>query len=186
MKTFTGQTTVRSIEETTRLAMALARLLQAGDVVCLYGQLGAGKTYFTKGLVAGLGGDGQAVTSPTFVLMQIYGEAPAEAAAGRTMRLPVYHFDAYRLRSGQDLVDIGSDETLDGDGVSVIEWADRVDEALPPDRFDVRLTPDGETVRRVRLSGLGDRAAAVVARLADEGLIGRCEDGCCRHEGQAL
>ena len=160
MKTCTAETTAQSIEETQRLAAALAVLLTPGDVLCLYGQLGAGKTYFTKGLVAGLGGDGEAVTSPTFVLMQIYREG----------RLPVYHFDAYRLHAAQDMLDIGSDECLDGDGVSVIEWADRVAEAMPRTRIDVHLTPTGATERRIRLVGHGLHAATIVAHLVRDGL----------------
>ena len=157
---FTASTVSRSVAETQRLAAALASLLAPGDVVCLYGELGAGKTYFTKGLVAGLGGDGDEVTSPTFVLMQTY--------AART---PVYHFDAYRLRSGQDLVDIGSDDFLGGDGVSVIEWADRVAAALPATRIEVRLSAGGPTVRRVRLTGLGVRPSDCVRRLVADGLL---------------
>jgi tRNA threonylcarbamoyladenosine biosynthesis protein TsaE len=160
MTTRTARTTSTSVGETQRLAGALAELLAPGDVVCLYGQLGAGKTYFTKGLVAGLDGDADAVTSPTFVLLQVY-----EA------RMPVYHFDAYRLRSGRDLVDIGSDEILAGDGVSVIEWADRVADALPRDRLEVHLGALGGDARRLVLRGAGPRAARCVDRLAERGLV---------------
>jgi tRNA threonylcarbamoyladenosine biosynthesis protein TsaE len=184
MKIVAAETVAHSIEDTQRLAAAVAAQLQPGDVLCLYGQLGAGKTYFTKGLVAGLGGDAEAVTSPTFVLMQIYGdklevqaghdsgEPSSGDSTGRepSPRLPVYHFDAYRLRSADDLLDIGSDETLSGDGVSVIEWADRVAEAMPPDRLDVELTPTGATERRIRLTGHGAHMAAVVAQLTKQGL----------------
>lgn len=155
-----------SLDETTRLAAALAAHLEPGDVISLRGQLGAGKTYFTKGLVGGLGGDPARVTSPTFVLMQIYGDAAEEAAPGRRQpRMPVYHFDAYRLACGGDLVDIGSDDALDGAGVTVIEWADRVADALPGERFDIRIEPAGPERREFHLLGLGDRPAAIVRRL---------------------
>lgn len=160
MTTFTATTVSRSVGGTQRLAAALAALLAPGDVVCLYGELGAGKTYFTKGLVAGLGGDGADVTSPTFVLMQSY-----------AARLTVYHFDAYRLRSAQDLVDIGSDDFFGGDGVSVVEWADRVADALPPERIEVHLATTGPTERQLRFLGVGVRAAERVRRLADDGLL---------------
>ncbi|MBN2582615.1 MAG: tRNA (adenosine(37)-N6)-threonylcarbamoyltransferase complex ATPase subunit type 1 TsaE [Planctomycetes bacterium] len=146
--------------ETQRFATALAQRLVAGDVVCLYGQLGAGKTYFTKGLVGGLGGAADEVTSPTFVLMQTY-----EA------RLTVYHFDAYRLTDSAQMRDIGSDETFYDDGLSVVEWADRVPEALPPERYDVRLTVRGETSRLIEIAGLGPRQAETVAFLAAKGLF---------------
>ena len=163
MTTRSARATSHSVGETQAVAAALAALLGPGDVVCLTGQLGAGKTYFTKGLVAGLGGDAAAVTSPTFVLMQIY-----EA------RMPVYHFDAYRLGSGRDLVDIGSDEILSDEGVSVIEWADRVADALPAERIDLDLRATGATDRELRLAGRGARAAGVVSELARRGVVTLC------------
>ncbi len=141
--------------ETQRRAAALAELLRAGDVVCLTGQLGAGKTYFTKALVSGLGGQADEVTSPTFVLMQTY-----------QARLTVYHFDAYRLSGGRQMRSIGSDEIFYGDGVSVVEWADRVVEALPPERFDVHLIATGPTRRRLEITGRGRHQAQCVACLA--------------------
>lgn len=164
MKTVAACGISRSVAETHRMASALAEGLRGGDVVCLYGQLGAGKTCFTKGLVSGLGGDPDAVTSPTFVLMQVY-----EA------RVPVYHFDAYRLHSGQDLVDIGSDEILADDGVSAVEWADRVADALPAERIEVRLAALGPTERCVRLVGVGSRAAESVAALVRRGVVEACQ-----------
>jgi len=163
MSTFTACATSGSMAETQQLAACLAERLGPGDVVCLYGHLGAGKTCFTKGLVAGLGGAADDVTSPTFVLMQVY-----EA------RLPVYHFDAYRLSSGRDLVDIGSDEILCDDGVSAVEWADRVADALPPERIDVHLEVAGESERRIRVTGLGPRQADCVAGLAEDGILSAC------------
>jgi tRNA threonylcarbamoyladenosine biosynthesis protein TsaE len=144
----------RSVEETQLLAARLAPLLAPGDVLCLFGDLGAGKTCFTKGLVAGLGGDPDECTSPTFVLMQIH---PG--------RLPVYHFDAYRLRAARDLLDLGSDEILSLDGVSVIEWADRVPEALPVDRLEIHFAVAGPTARALRFLGRGPRPAALVREL---------------------
>ena len=163
MTTFAACGTSGSVAETQHLAARLAAQLAPGDVVCLYGQLGAGKTYFTKGLVAGLGGDADRVTSPTFVLMQVY-----EA------RLTVYHFDAYRLGSGQDLLDIGSDDILQGDGVSVIEWADRVADALSAQRIEVHLEAAGENERRIRIAGLGSHEAQCVTALAGDGMLSVC------------
>jgi tRNA threonylcarbamoyladenosine biosynthesis protein TsaE len=148
------------IDQTQQCAAALAARLVAGDVVCLYGQLGAGKTYFTKGLVRGLGGDADEVTSPTFVLMQVY-----EA------RLTVSHFDAYRLTSSAQMLDIGSDETFAGEGVSVVEWADRVPEALPAERYEVHLTVRGPTRRFLEIIGYGRRQADTVAFLVSQGLF---------------
>jgi tRNA threonylcarbamoyladenosine biosynthesis protein TsaE len=166
-----------SLDDTTRLAAALAAHLDPGDVICLSGQLGAGKTYFTKGLVGGLGGDPTRVTSPTFVLMQIYGDVLAETAPGAAgLRMPVYHFDAYRLTSGGELVDIGSDDALDGDGVTVIEWADRVADALPPERFDIRIESTGAERREFHILGLGRRLAAIVRQLIEQQVAVAAED----------
>lgn len=99
---------------------ALAATLRRGDVLGLCGDLGAGKTHFVKGLTAGLGASAD-VTSPTFTLIHEY-------IGGR---LPLYHFDFYRLEDEDDALKIGLDEYLDGDGVCVIEWADKFPDLLP-------------------------------------------------------
>lgn len=113
---------------------ALAEELSAGDVVALCGQLGAGKTHFTKGIVSGVGA-GETVTSPTFALVNEY----------RTGRLPVFHFDFYRLDEAEELLAIGWDDYLDEAGVVIVEWADKFPELLPEDtlRFDLSIREDG-------------------------------------------
>jgi tRNA threonylcarbamoyladenosine biosynthesis protein TsaE len=125
-------------EETTAAGEALAPTLVAGDVVALYGELGAGKTCFTQGLVRGLDVDVRA-TSPTFVLVNEY-----------RGRLPVYHVDAYRISSLGELLDLGLLDLLGGDGVTIIEWADRAESLLP-----------GRAVR-VRIEGVGDEPRTIV------------------------
>jgi tRNA threonylcarbamoyladenosine biosynthesis protein TsaE len=110
-----------SPSETERAGREFASDLPAGSVVALVGQLGAGKTQFVKGLVAGLGTPAE-VTSPTFTLVHEY-------LGGR---LPVYHFDFFRLEDRQSAERIGLDEYLFGDGISVIEWADKFPELIPP------------------------------------------------------
>jgi len=155
-----AQILCRSVEETQRLAARLAPLLSPGDVLCLFGDLGAGKTCFTKGLVAGLGGDPDECTSPTFVLMQIH-----------RGRLPVYHFDAYRLHAARELIDLGSDEILSADGVSVIEWADRVPEALPADRLEIHFAVAGLAARALRFVGHGPRPAVLIGELIALGAL---------------
>ena len=119
---------VTSAAATEALAERLGAQLQPGDCLAYYGDLGAGKTTFTKGLARGAGYEG-AVSSPTFVLMHIY-----EA------RLPIYHFDAYRLRNSADLYNIGADEYLEGDGVVCLEWSERTEDILPAQRLELRLT----------------------------------------------
>lgn len=116
----------------------LAEDLQPGDVVALTGGLGAGKTHFTKGLVQGLGGS-EEVTSPTFTLVHEY----------RSCRLPVFHFDFYRMESREEVLAIGWDEYLDAGGVCVVEWADRFPELLPPGTHWLALEADGAG-RRLR------------------------------------
>jgi len=134
-----------SPEETLALGRRLGRALQAGDVVALAGPLGAGKTHLVKGIAEGLGlADSRDVTSPTFVLVNEY-----EA------RLPVYHFDAYRLTGADQLLEIGCEEYFAGQGVSLVEWADRVTAALPPDHLWIDIKPTGPTDRRLHLQAAG-------------------------------
>jgi len=130
--------TSRSPAETQALGERLGARLAPGAVVACTGLLGAGKTCFLQGLARGLGVTTD-VTSPTFVLINQY-----------RGRLPLYHFDAYRTGSLTELVDLGLEEMLDGDGVTVIEWADKLLPLLP-----------ARTIR-VHLSGLGDEPREIV------------------------
>lgn len=130
--------TSRSPAETQALGERLGARLERGAVVACTGELGAGKTCFLQGLARGLGVTSD-VTSPTFVLINQY-----------RGRLPVYHLDAYRTGSLTELVDLGLEEMLDGDGVTVIEWADKLQPLLP-----------ARTIR-VHLSGLGDEPREIV------------------------
>jgi tRNA threonylcarbamoyladenosine biosynthesis protein TsaE len=138
----------------------LAALLFPGAIVALVGQLGAGKTHLVRAIAEGLGiADRRAVTSPTFVLIQEY-----------DARLPIYHFDAYRLKKPRDFADLGVDEYFAGDGVCLIEWADRVTDVLPPDHLRITLTITGECSRRIELEGFGERYEQLVTRLASGGV----------------
>ncbi|HLF13847.1 MAG TPA: tRNA (adenosine(37)-N6)-threonylcarbamoyltransferase complex ATPase subunit type 1 TsaE [Bacteroidota bacterium] len=122
-----------SEEETVAAGGRLGRLLKAGDVVAIFGDLGAGKTRFVRGICRALG-TVRAASSPTFTLLHEY-HAPG---------LAVYHFDFYRIASASELAGIGFAEYLDrGDGVCVIEWADRVEPFLPADRYEVRMRAGG-------------------------------------------
>jgi tRNA threonylcarbamoyladenosine biosynthesis protein TsaE len=133
----------------------LGRLLFPGAVVALVGPLGAGKTHLTRAVAEGLGiADSRAVSSPTFVLIQEY-----------RARLPVYHFDAYRLRGEGEFFDLGAHEYLEGDGVCLIEWADRVPGCIPAEHLRIELTVTGETSRRATISGHGEAYEAMVRAL---------------------
>jgi len=145
-----------SADETRALAAALGALLMPGDVLCLIGDLGAGKTTFTQGLAVGLGlPPEEPVNSPTFTLI-------SEHPGGR---VPLYHFDVYRLLDSSGLYDLAFDEYLSGDGVVVIEWADRITDALPSDRIDILLTASSPDRRQLEMSAHGARAKAIVGAI---------------------
>ena len=128
-----------SAERTAAAGAECARRARGGDVFALTGDLGAGKTQFVKGFVAGMGSDAD-VTSPTFTLIHEYSGG----------RLPVYHFDFYRLETADEVARLGLDEYLFGDGACVIEWADRFPELLPRGTRWISLTAHGETERVIR------------------------------------
>lgn len=151
-----GDTITTSSADQTRLAGALlGGVARSGDVVALSGGLGAGKTALVQGLAQGLGVLGH-VPSPTFNILLVH--------AGE---LPLYHFDLYRLERPEQLVDIDFWETLESDGVSAIEWADRFPGELPCDRLDVTLEPVDDTTRVVRISGTGSRSSALARAWVD-------------------
>jgi tRNA threonylcarbamoyladenosine biosynthesis protein TsaE len=129
----------RSPEETQAIGERLGARLVAGSVVACTGELGAGKTCFLQGLARGLGVTGD-VTSPTFVLVNHY-----------RGRLPVYHLDAYRTGSLTELVDLGLEEMLHGDGVTVIEWADKLLPLLPARTIPVHVSGLGDEPREIRM-----------------------------------
>ncbi len=132
----------RSVADTHRLAAELAPLLMPGDVLCLEGELGAGKTHFVKGLAAALSIDPKTVHSPTFTLIHEY--------SGNNM--PLYHFDFYRIRDSREAVDIGVEEYFYGDGISCIEWPGRVASLLPADALWLRIEVVSATFRKMTLS----------------------------------
>ncbi|MCE9531123.1 MAG: tRNA (adenosine(37)-N6)-threonylcarbamoyltransferase complex ATPase subunit type 1 TsaE [Planctomycetes bacterium] len=145
----TKQVDVQSLAETEALGRRLGELLFPGAVVALIGPLGAGKTHLVRAIAEGLGiRNPMAVTSPTFVLIQEY---PA--------RLPIFHFDAYRLKGPQEFIDLGVHEYYDAGGVCLIEWADRVEEALPADYLRIDIEPLDEQRRRFHFTARGEAYA---------------------------
>jgi tRNA threonylcarbamoyladenosine biosynthesis protein TsaE len=155
----------RSAAETHALAQRIGGLLRAGDVVVLEGELGTGKTVFAKGIAVALGIT-EPVVSPTFTVVREY-DAP----------LPMVHVDVYRLDHLQELHDLGFDDLVGSDAVTVVEWGDHVSALLPADRLDVRLEPgDGDDDRVVAIDSSGgswvarrDALTAVVERSAGVG-----------------
>jgi tRNA threonylcarbamoyladenosine biosynthesis protein TsaE len=131
-----------SVAETEAIAAELARSFHGGEVVALHGDLGAGKTQFVRGLVRGLGGEPRSVSSPTFVLLNVYD----------TGRLTVYHLDAYRTSGEEDFEGIGFTELLDQGAVVAIEWPQRVPGLLPSQTWHVTLTPLDEFRRDIEIT----------------------------------
>jgi len=139
-----------SVEQTMAVGAAVARAVLTGDMIALIGELGAGKTQFVRGLAEGLGLDPSRVSSPTFVFMQEYNPPPPEVSqgsSGEARSLVITHVDAYRLAGEDDLASIGwegdGEELRDG-AVLVVEWADRITDALPADRLEVNIAHLGE------------------------------------------
>ena len=151
----------RSPGETHTLGRHIGSALQRGDNLALIGDLGAGKTILTKGVFSGLGGDADEVTSPTFVLM-----------ARHEARLTLYHFDAYRLSGPNEMLEIGADDFLYGNGACIIEWADRVAAALPADRLEIHMSIAGESERGICFIPTGPRSEALAARITSGGPTG--------------
>ena len=142
-------------EETRLLAESLGRLLKPGDVIALIGRLGSGKTLFAQGLARGLQvPESYYITSPTFAIVNEY---PG--------RIPFYHLDLYRIAGASELVDLGLDELLYGEGVAAIEWAERLGKGLPKERLEVHLTFTGETSRSVTFQAIGESMQERLARL---------------------
>jgi tRNA threonylcarbamoyladenosine biosynthesis protein TsaE len=133
----------------------LGERLFPGAVVALVGPLGAGKTHLTRAVAEGLGvSNPAAVNSPTFVLIQEY---PA--------RLPIYHFDAYRLSGPREFAELGVDEYFRGDGVCIVEWADKVQSTLPADRLWIEIEIVDEKRRRFHISAFGESYRDLLTRL---------------------
>lgn len=140
--------------DTDALGAMLADAAEPGLVVGLIGPLGAGKTRLVRATATALGADPSSVSSPTFVLIQEY-----------FGRLPVYHFDTYRLRDERAFADLGADEYFSGDGVCFVEWADRVASELPRDVLRIEATVLAPTARRFRITASGPVSQRVLSRL---------------------
>ena len=137
--------------ETHALGQWLAGQLQPGDVIFLHGDLGAGKSELTRGIARGLGIQG-IIASPSFTILNVY----------ETGRLPLYHFDWYRLESSEELYELGMEEYLESEGVAVVEWPDRCPEAWPKTRLDIELECRGDMEREIRLLPRGGFRQIVV------------------------
>ncbi len=134
------QYTSRSEEETMFIAQEFAKKVKEGDVICLYGNLGAGKTRFVSGFVRHFGLSENEVSSPTFTIINEY-----EAL------IPIYHFDCYRLEHVQEALEIGAEEYFFGDGVCIVEWPEKISDILPPDSKKIKIETTGNNERKITI-----------------------------------
>ncbi len=144
-------------EQTEHIGELLGKRLERGDVVCLYGDLGAGKTSLAFGIAMGLDVQEQYITSPTFTLVNEY-----------KGRAPFYHIDLYRLKDPRELDGIGFEEYIDSDGVTVIEWAERAEDELPEERLSVYLSYVSENSREIGFLAEGERYEKLLAGLKED------------------
>jgi tRNA threonylcarbamoyladenosine biosynthesis protein TsaE len=142
-------------EATEALGFQIGTRLQAGDCLCLTGTLGAGKTLLAQGIARGLAVT-DPVTSPTFTVLQVY-----------QGRLPVYHYDLYRLHRSEELIDIGFDEYSGPGGVTLIEWPDKFPESMPAEALWVELSPESDgQARRITFTPHGGRYRCLLKELS--------------------
>jgi tRNA threonylcarbamoyladenosine biosynthesis protein TsaE len=155
MFTATRTIDLPDLEATLSLGRQLGRMLFPGSVIGLVGPLGAGKTHLVRAIAEGLEiASSRIVSSPTFVLIQEY-----------DARLPIYHFDAYRLPGVREFLDLGAHEYFAGQGVCLIEWADRVSGCLPSEYLRIELEPISEFSRRATFAAAGEEWAEIVRQL---------------------
>ena len=139
---------------TAALGAALAEVLPDGTTVALCGTLGAGKTRLVQAIAEAAGVDRRDVLSPTFVLIQEHHG-----------RRSIYHIDAYRVRDEDEFEALGPEEYFEGDGLVLVEWADRVADCLPPERIEIRIEVTGPNSRRFEIISIGQRYTTVIERL---------------------
>lgn len=146
-----------SPEQTWRIGEMLGSRLKPGDTLCLYGDLGAGKTNFAYGIAQGLNVREQYITSPTFTFVNEY-----------QGRVPFYHIDLYRLEDHGELENIGFEEYIESDGVTVIEWAEKAEDDLPQERLSVYLSYVNEKNRELGFLAEGERYQNLLAELRQD------------------
>ncbi len=147
-----------SVKDTLRTGSRIARFLRPGDIICLEGEIGLGKTIMAKGLALGLGVEAFKVTSSSFVLIREHTEG----------RLPFYHFDLYRLRDPLEIASLGYEEYFYGDGVSAIEWPQRLGCLMPKECLLVKLNYKGPNERILNFSGTGQRYKELIDKINED------------------
>jgi tRNA threonylcarbamoyladenosine biosynthesis protein TsaE len=147
-----------SAAETRNIGRAIAKNVLPGDILCLVGQLGSGKTMLTKGIASGLRLNAEKVISPSFVLIREHWQG----------RLALYHFDLYRLNDPEDILALGYEDYLYGNGVSVIEWAERLEYLLPREFLKIELTFKDKSKRVLKFSAQGKHYKDLLGRIHED------------------
>ena len=147
----------KSVNNTLAIGRAISKNLQLGDIICLFGQLGSGKTVLTKGIAQGLRIKKEKIISPTFVLIREY-----------KAKFPFYHLDLYRLKEPRDILNLGYEEYLYNEGITVIEWADRLKYLLPREYLKIELFIKSNSQRLIEFSALGKRYEELLGSLKNK------------------
>lgn len=147
-----------SVNDTLDFGKKIAKRLQKADIICLFGRLGSGKTVLTKGIACGLGIARREIVSPSFVIIREY-SGP---------RAPLYHFDLYRLKAPKDVVLLGYEEYLYNDGITVIEWADRLKYLLPQEYLRIELFVKSHSKRIFKIKAAGERYKELLDKLHED------------------
>ena len=144
-----------SVNDTLRIGRQIAKQLKPSDIIVLFGDLGSGKTVLTKGIARGLGISVSNIISPSFVLLRQYTKG----------KLPLFHFDLYRLAKPKDIAGLGFEEYFYGQGVTVIEWAERLTCLMPKEYLKVELLFKNDTQRKLKFSASGDRYKELLKKI---------------------
>jgi len=147
---------IENVEKTIILGEILGKILKSKDIICLDGDLGAGKTHFSKGVALGLEIE-EDITSPTFTIVQEY-----------EGRFPFYHFDVYRIERSEEMYNIGFDDYLSKDGVIIIEWSKIIEDVLPQERMDIEISYALEGGRNFEFKAYGDRHEQLLEEFKQE------------------
>lgn len=148
---------VDNIKETEKIGYMLGKLLTGGEIICMIGDLGAGKTTMTQSIAKGLDVEDY-VTSPTFTIINEY-----------SGRCPLYHFDVYRINDVDEMYDLGYEEYFYSNGVSIIEWANIIEEILPTERLNIEISKkDNNEGREIAINGRGNKYLNVIEKMEEE------------------
>lgn len=148
---------VDNIKETEKIGYMLGKLLTGGEIICMTGDLGAGKTTMTQSIAKGLDVEDY-VTSPTFTIINEY-----------SGRCPLYHFDVYRINDVDEMYDLGYEEYFYSNGVSIIEWANIIEEILPTERLNIEISKkDNNEGREIAINGRGNKYLNVIEKMEEE------------------